>query len=115
MKKYDVIAVEKLNIKGLAKSRLAKSVNDTGWGQFISILSVKAENAGLKVVAINPNGTSQECSSCGQKVKKPLSQRLHNCPSCLTTLCRDLNAAINIKNRGTHDLKAQIMSSLKSL
>ncbi|WP_193197473.1 RNA-guided endonuclease InsQ/TnpB family protein [Nostoc sp. MG11] len=115
LKKYDVIAVEKLNIKGLAKSRLAKSVNDTGWGQFISILSVKAENAGLKVVAINPNGTSQECSSCGQKVKKPLSQRLHNCPSCLTTLCRDLNAAINIKNRGTHDLKAQIMSSLKSL
>lgn len=40
--KYDVIAVEKLNIKGLAKSRLAKSVNDAGWGQFISILTVKA-------------------------------------------------------------------------
>jgi putative transposase len=115
LKKYDVIAVEKLNIKGLAKSRLAKSVNDAGWGQFISILSVKAENAGLKVVAINPNGTSQECSSCGQKVKKPLSQRIHNCPVCHVNLCRDLNAAINIKNRGTHDLKAQIMSSMKSL
>jgi putative transposase len=49
------------------------------------------------------------------KVKKPLSQRIHNCPSCQVSLCRDLNAAINIKNRGTHDLKAQIMSSLKSL
>jgi putative transposase len=115
LKKYDVVAVEKLNIKGLAKTRLAKSVNDAGWGQFISILSVKAENAGLKVVAINPSGTSQECSSCGHKVKKPLSQRMHNCPVCHTSLCRDLNAAINIKNRGTHDLKAQIMSSLKSL
>jgi putative transposase len=115
LKKYDVVAVEKLNIKGLAKSRLAKSVNDAGWGQFISILTVKAENAGLKVVAVNPNGTSQECSSCGNKVKKPLSQRIHNCPSCQVSLCRDLNAAINIKNRGTHDLKAQIMSSLKSL
>ena len=115
LKKYDVIAVEKLNIKGLAKSRLAKSVNDAGWGQFISILTVKAENAGLKVVAINPNGTSQECSSCGNKVKKPLSQRMHNCPVCYTSLCRDLNAAINILNRGTHDLKAQIMSSMKSL
>jgi putative transposase len=115
LKKYDVIAVEKLNIKGLAKSRLAKSVNDAGWGQFISILSVKAENAGLKVVAINPNGTSQDCSSCGQKVQKPLSQRIHNCPVCHVNLCRDLNAAINIKNRGTHDLKAQIMSSMKSL
>ncbi|MHC5717584.1 MAG: zinc ribbon domain-containing protein [Nostoc sp.] len=73
------------------------------------------ENAGLKVVAINPNGTSQECSGCGQKVKKPLSQRIHNCPNCNISLCRDFNAAINIKNRGTHDLKAQTMSSLRSL
>jgi len=42
LKKYDVVAVEKLNIKGLAKTRLAKSINDAGWGQFISILTVKA-------------------------------------------------------------------------
>ena len=89
LKKYDVIAVEKLNIKGLAKSRLAKSVNDAGWGQFISILTVKAENAGLKVVAVNPSGTSQECSSCGTKVIKPLSQRTHDCPNCKVSLCRD--------------------------
>ena len=112
LKKYDVIAVEKLNIKGLARTRLAKSIYDAGWGQFITILSNKAENAGLKVIAVNPNGTSQECSSCGNKVKKPLSQRMHNCPVCHTSLCRDLNAAINIKNRGTHGLKAQSMSGL---
>jgi putative transposase len=109
--KYDVVAVEKLNIKGLAVGRLAKSVNDAAWGQFITILSNKAENAGLKVIAVNPNGTSQECSSCGHKVKKLLSQRMHNCPVCHTSLCRDLNAAINIKNRGAHGLKAQLMSS----
>jgi putative transposase len=111
LKKYDVVAVEKLNIKGLAKTRLAKSINDAGWGQFITILSNKAENAGLKVIAVNPNGTSQECSNCGHKVKKPLSERTHNCPSCKVSLCRDLNAAINIKARGTHALKAQSMSS----
>ncbi|MCC5617179.1 transposase [Nostoc sp. CHAB 5836] len=110
LKKYDVVAAEKLNIKGLVKTRLAKSVNDAGWGQFISILSNKAENAGLKVIAINPNGTSQECSSCGHKVKKLLSQRMHNCPNCKVTLCRDLNASLNIKARGTHALKAQLMS-----
>jgi len=109
--KYDVIAVEKLNIKGLVKTQLAKSINDAGWGQFIIILSNKAENAGLKVITVNPNGTSQECSNCGHKVKKPLSQRMHNCPVCHTSLCRDLNAAINIKARGTHALKAQLMSS----
>ncbi|OYD95726.1 transposase [Nostoc sp. 'Peltigera membranacea cyanobiont' 210A] len=115
LKRYDVIAVEKLNIKKLAKSRLAKSISDAGWGQFLTILSNKAENAGLKVIAVNPNGTSQECSSCGHKVKKPLAQRMHNCPNCRVSLCRDLNASLNIKNRGTHDLKAQIMSSTKSL
>jgi putative transposase len=115
LKKYNVVAVEKLNIKGLTKTRLAKSINDAGWGQFISILTVKAENAGLKVVAINPNGTSQECSSCGNKVKKPLSQRIHNCPNCNISLCRDINASLNIKARGTHALKAQIMSLMKSL
>ncbi|PSB33455.1 RNA-guided endonuclease InsQ/TnpB family protein [Chlorogloea sp. CCALA 695] len=109
--KYDIVAVEKLNIKGLAKTRLAKSINDAGWGQFISILSNKAENAGLKVIPVNSNGTSQECSNCGHKVKKPLSQRMHNCPVCHTSLCRDLNAAINIRNRGAHGLKAQSMSS----
>ena len=111
LKKYDVIAAEKLNIKGLARTRLAKSIYDAGWGQFITILSNKAENAGLKVIAVDPNGTSQECSNCGNKAKKPLSQRMHNCPVCHASLCRDLNAAINIKNRGTHGLKAQSMSS----
>jgi putative transposase len=109
--KYDVIAVEKLNIKGLTKTWLAKSINDAGWGQFINILSNKAENAGLKVIAVNPNGTSQECSNCSHKVKKSLSERIHNCPNCKVSLCRDMNAAINIKARGTHALKAQLMSS----
>ena len=109
--KYDIIAVEKLNIKGLVKTKLAKSINDAGWGQLIIILSNKAENAGLKVITVNPKGTSQECSNCGHKVKKRLSQRRHNCPVCHTSLCRDLNAAINIKARGTHALKAQLMSS----
>ncbi|MDY6781009.1 MAG: transposase [Cyanobacteriota bacterium] len=111
--RYDVIAVEKLNIKGLSRTRLAKSVHDAGWEQFINILSFKAENAGLKVIAVNPNGTSQECFSCGHKVKKSLSQRKHDCPVCHASLCRDLNAAINIRNRavGHLVLKARSMSS----
>ena len=114
LKKYDVVAVEKLNIKGLARTRLAKSIHDAGWGQFQTILTNKAANAGLLVIRVKPHGTSQECSNCGHKVKKPLSQRMHNCPVCHTSLCRDLNAAINIRNRGAHDLnkKAQLMSGV---
>jgi putative transposase len=69
----------------------------------VMIFSKKAENAGLKVIA--PNGTSQECSSCGHKVKKPLSQRMHNCPKCRVNLCRDLNASINTRTVGHTVLK----------
>ncbi|MEM6754214.1 MAG: transposase [Cyanobacteria bacterium P01_C01_bin.38] len=110
LSKYDVIVVEKLNVKGLARTRLAKSIHDAGWSQFINILSFKAENAGLRVITVSPNGTSQICSSCGHVVKKPLSERMHNCPVCHTSICRDWNAAINIRNRGTHDLYKQAQS-----
>lgn len=93
------VAHEKLNIRGIAKSRLAKSTHDAGWGQFLQILAFKAERAGLLTIAVNPNGTSQDCSNCGVKVKKELSERWHSCPNCGCSLDRDRNAAINIKHR----------------
>ncbi|WP_293159194.1 transposase [Okeania sp. SIO2C9] len=96
---YDIVAVEKLNIKGMAKSKLAKSVHDAGWGQFNQILTDKAGRAGQLIVKVKPHGTSTECSNCGHKVKKTLAQRKHNCPQCNLSIGRDLNAAINIKNR----------------
>lgn len=96
--KSQVIAVEDLNIKGLAKSKLAKSVNDAGWASFLSILNVKAESAGQLVIAVNPKNTTQNCSFCGIKVPKTLADRIHNCLSCGLKLDRDHNAAINIKN-----------------
>ncbi|WP_242541292.1 RNA-guided endonuclease InsQ/TnpB family protein [Phormidium pseudopriestleyi] len=46
LSKYDVVAHEDLNVKGLARTRLAKSVLDAGWSSFLSILANKAENAG---------------------------------------------------------------------
>ncbi|NEO38538.1 MAG: transposase [Moorea sp. SIOASIH] len=95
---HDLVAHEKLNIKGLAKTKLAKSVLDAGWGQFLSILSNKAENAGLVTVAVNPRNTSQNCSNCGKKVPKKLKDRIHSCPHCGYVADRDLNAAINILN-----------------
>ncbi len=106
------VAHEKLNVKGLARTRLAKSIHDAGWNQFLQILSIKAERAGLLTIAVNPNGTSQDCSSCGVKVKKELSDRWHSCPNCGCELHRDHNAAINIKHRavGHSVLKAQVTS-----
>ncbi|MGK7925043.1 MAG: RNA-guided endonuclease InsQ/TnpB family protein [Spirulina sp.] len=99
LSKAEVIAHENLNIKGLTKTHLSKSVNDAGWGQFLTILSVKAEKAGQLTVAVNPNGTSQDCSNCGQKVPKKLSERIHSCSHCGLIKDRDENAAINIKYR----------------
>lgn len=95
--KGQVIAVEDLNIKGLAKSRLAKSVNDAGWASFLSILSVKAASAGQLVIAVDPRNTSQNCSECGVNMPKTLADRVHECMYCGVRLDRDHNAAVNIK------------------
>jgi putative transposase len=104
------IGHEDLNIKGIARTRMAKSIYDAGWGQFLQILSVKAANAGLMTIAVNPNGTTQECSSCGQKVPKTIQDRWHEC-QCGCSLDRDHNAAKNIKHRavGHPVFKAQEM------
>ena len=112
LKKYDVVVHEDLNVKGLSRSMLALSVHDAGWSSFLSILSTKAENAGLLVIAVNPSGTSQDCSSCGVKVPKKLHERWHSC-LCGCSLDRDHNAAIVIKNRavGHPVLKAQRLLS----
>ncbi len=98
LENHDLVAHEKLNIKGLSRTKLAKSILDAGWGQFLSILSTKAENAGLLTVAVNPRNTSQNCSNCGHKVPKKLSDRVHSCPHCGYTEDRDVNAARNILN-----------------
>ena len=94
---YDGFAVEALNIKDMVKNRrFAKSISDAGWGMFTTILKSKAENAGRWYREVPPNGTSQECSSCGSLVKKSLTVRVHSCPFCGLILDRDQNAALNI-------------------
>ena len=113
LSKYDVVAHEDLNVKGLARTKLAKSVLDAGWSSFLSILTNKAENAGLLVVPVSAHNTSQDCSSCGEKVPKKLHIRWHDCINCGCSLDRDHNAAINIKNRavGQSVLKAKSLLS----
>jgi putative transposase len=99
--RYSVISLENLNIKGMVQEKFGKSINDAGWGMLTSMLCYKAESAGCKVVFINPEGTTQQCSRCGIVVRKTLADRVHNCPSCGLVLDRDLNAARNILKRST--------------
>jgi putative transposase len=105
-KGYKFIAYEDLNIKGLARTRLAKSILDAAWGQFLSITALKAEKAGGQGLPQNPRKTTIKCSDCGQDVPKTLSDRWHNC-SCGASYCRDHNAARNIKQRAVgHPVQA---------
>jgi putative transposase len=96
LRKYEVIAHENLNIKGLARTRLAKSVHDAGWGTFITILANKAEKAGCLTIGVNPSGTTQMCSDCDAHVPKTLSDRWHSCPYCGLELDRDENSGRNM-------------------
>jgi putative transposase len=98
VEKHGAIAHEKLNVKGIAKTRLAKSTHDVGWTQFLAILKHKAECAGLKTIAVNPRYTTQTCSACGSLPPVPLTlrDRVYHCTSCHHVCDRDLNAAVNI-------------------
>ena len=96
---YDAIAIEKLEVKGLARSALAKDVHDASWATFISMLRYKAEKAGVRLIEVDPQDTSQDCSRCGTRVPKDLAARWHDCPDCGLSMDRDLNAACNILNR----------------
>ena len=64
------------------------------------MLEYKAERAGTHFVRIDPRNTSQDCSGCGKRVKKSLSDRRHVCESCGLVLDRDENAARNILDKG---------------
>jgi len=104
VRNHDLIAVENLNIDGLAKSRLAKSVADAGWGTLLNMIAYKAERAGKTFIRVAPQFTSQDCSGCGHRVPKTLKQRTHACPECGLTLDRDVNAAWNILHKAVAGL-----------
>jgi putative transposase len=102
--KYDLIAAEKLNIRGMIRSNLAKSILDAGWGKFLFRIGYKAENAGATFIQGNPKNTSIDCSDCGTPVPKTLKDRVHCCHNCGLTMDRDQNAARNVLKRATSSL-----------
>jgi putative transposase len=98
---YDLIGFEKLNIKGLARTRLAKSILDVAWRSFLNILQAVAVKRGKHTQEVDARSTSIECFNCEKRVVKDLSVRVHNCPNCGVSLDRDYNAAINVLKRTT--------------
>src|SRR5215831_7886728 len=98
IRENQAVAVEDLAVKGLARTRLAKSVNDAGWAGFVAMLEYKARlyRRGFhRIGRFEP--TSQACSACGVKDgPKPLHVRTWRCPGCGAWLDRDVNAAVNV-------------------
>ena len=97
----DVIVVEDLNLVGLSRGMLGKHMLDAGHGQFLnSVLPWVGFKRGKAVVKENAAGTSQECPSCGEAVRKTLSTRWHECP-CGCSMPRDIASGLVLRNRFT--------------
>ena len=107
IKKYDIIYIEDLNIKGMIKNhKLAKHISDVSWGKFLTLLDYKAEWNDKKIVKIDRFfPSSKQCNNCGyinQNLK--LDIREWTCPSCKSKLDRDLNASKNILKEGIKNI-----------
>jgi putative transposase len=107
IRENQAVTVEDLSVKGLARTRLAKSVHDAGWSTFVRMLEYKARLCGRqfrKVGRFEP--TSQVCSACGVKDgPKPLAVREWQCAACGTGHDRDVNAARNIAALGRREAR----------
>ena len=93
--------LEDLNTSGMLKNHcLAGSISDASWGIFVSMLEYKAKWNGVNILRIGRfEPSSKTCSECGYINKElTLKDREWTCPECSSTLDRDLNASINIKN-----------------
>lgn len=106
--KYDAIAHENLNLRALSRGKLAKSFHDAACGLFLRCVASKAEEAGKHDVPVDHRGTSQLCT-CGRRVEKTLSERMHRCV-CGLTIGRDHCSALIVKARGRRALEL-LMSS----
>jgi putative transposase len=110
------IVVEDLNVRGLSRGWLSRSVADVGWGTFLRMLEYKAKWYGATlIVAPRSFPSTRLCSRCGHLHGEiPLSQRVFHCEACGLEMDRDLNAALNLKAYGLAHLTGPTASSAGS-
>ncbi|QOQ70395.1 RNA-guided endonuclease InsQ/TnpB family protein [Photobacterium damselae] len=108
--KNHAVIVETLKSANMMKNhKLAKHIADASWHSFVVKLEYKLKEQGKHLVKVDQwYASSKTCHCCGYKMEEmPLSVRKWDCPSCGTTdIDRDLNAALNLRDKGILELKA---------
>ena len=96
----DMVFMEDLDFRIMAKGFLGKHMLDGGFGQFRSIVKYVCWKRDKFFGVVDARGTSQTCPECGARVQKNLSVRIHHCPECGYTTDRDVASGQVIRNRG---------------
>ena len=108
---YEVISIEDLNMAAIKKSlHFGKSASDNGWGNFVRMLTYKAERKGGYIIKVDKwFPSSKTCSRCGHVHKElTLADRVYECPVCGMLMDRDDNAAVNIDREGLRIFLSQL-------
>jgi putative transposase len=101
VREHGFIAFEDLRIRNMVRNpKLAKSIQDAGWGQLVRFAEYKTIKTGSIVVRVPAAYSTQECSHCGTLNKIPLDIRVFECVGCHRLLDRDTNAAQVVLKRG---------------
>ena len=107
VRKYDVICMRDENLTEMLKNRLyAKQLSDANWGKFAKLLEYKCSWYQKTFVKIsNYHPSTQICSECDFRMPLASTKTLWTCEKCGTTHNRNVNAAINILNEGTKQIR----------